>query len=233
MLLGFFDRISVINLPERTDRRREIESALRSIHIDPRDPRVEFFAARKPARKDDWPSLGARGCFLSHSAILRDARDRRLANILIAEDDCEFAPALADSQGRIVQALAGQHWDIVYLGHVEPVAPNGAFSLIRWTEPLMTAHLYAVNRSILDRLVAFLELVERRPEGHLLGGPQHYDGALSMFRAQNPDVVTLIAAPNMAFQRSSSSDVSARWFDKMPGLNHLTNRMRRVIRRRR
>lgn len=233
MLLEFFDRISVINLPQRTDRRREIESALRAIHIDPRDPRVEFFAACKPAHKDDWPSLGARGCFLSHSAILRDARDRGFANILIAEDDCEFAPALAQSQVRIVQALAGQRWDIVYLGHAEPIAPDGAFSLIHWTEPLMTTHLYAVNRSILDRLVAFLELVEHRPEGHLLGGPQHYDGALSMFRAQNPDVITLIASPNMAFQRSSSSDVTARWFDKMPGLNHLANRMRRVVRRRR
>jgi hypothetical protein len=49
----------------------------------------------------------------------------------------------------------------------------------------------------------------------------HLDGAYSTFRHQNPDVVTLIASPNLGWQRSSPSNISPRWFDRVPGLRQL------------
>jgi len=85
----------------------------------------------------------------------------------------------------------------------------------------MTAHFYAVNGRILDRLLRFLEELQHRPLGHPDGGPMHLDGAYSTFRAQNPDVVTLIASPNLGWQRSSRSDISPKWFDNVPGLSPL------------
>ncbi len=44
------------------------------------------------------------------------------------------------------------------------------------------------------------------------------DGALTMYRAANPKVVTLLAQPVVAGQRSSRSDITSKWWDKVPGV---------------
>ena len=54
-----------------------------------------------------------------------------------------------------------------------------------------------------------------------------------MFRAQNPDVRTLIASPNLGSQRSSRSDISAAWYDRMPIVGNVINLGRRLLRRHR
>ena len=63
-----------------------------------------------------------------------------------------------------------------------------------------------------NRPVLFMEELQQRPPGHPDGGPMHIDGAYSTFRVQNPDVVTLIASPNLGWQRSSRSDVTPNWW---------------------
>ena len=40
---------------------------------------------------------------------------------------------------------------------------------------------------------------------------------LSWFRRQNPDVVTVVAAPSLASQRPTRSDLSPRWFRSFAG----------------
>jgi hypothetical protein len=227
-LFNNFELVSIVNLPDRVDRRRQMESQLYKLGVAPTAGHLEFFPAIRVATLDDWPSLGARGCFLSHYAILKRARDRHMRNILIMEDDCEFAPITRAFEHQIVTALGESPWDIVYLGHREQLGVFGPVSLVPWPQPVICAHLYAINGNILDRLVDFLEQVMRRPEGHPQGGPQHYDGALTMFRAQNKDVITLLAAPSIAGQRSSRSDVSIRWFDQVPGLRTAINGLRTI-----
>jgi hypothetical protein len=54
----------------------------------------------------------------------------------------------------------------------------------------------------------------------------HLDGAYSTFRAQNPDVVTLITSPNLGWQRSSPSDITPNWWDRVPGLRQLAGAAR-------
>jgi hypothetical protein len=44
----------------------------------------------------------------------------------------------------------------------------------------------------------------------------HFDGALSMFRAAHPDVLTLIAQPNLGWQRASRSDLHSTWWQRTP-----------------
>jgi glycosyl transferase family 25 len=44
------------------------------------------------------------------------------------------------------------------------------------------------------------------------------DGAMSFFRARHPEILTLVAAPSLASQRPSRSDLTPRWFDRIPGL---------------
>jgi len=43
----------------------------------------------------------------------------------------------------------------------------------------------------------------------------HVDGAYSWFRKDHPELTTLITVPELAFQRSSATDVHARrWYDR-------------------
>jgi len=207
-----------------------MERELNKIGLPPKAGHVEFFPAVRATAVDDWPSLGARGCFLSHYAVLKQALKRGLHNILIMEDDCEFASTTEEFEPQMVRTLQASAWDIVHLGHCEKPEVSGPPTLIRWDRPTMGAHLYAVNLSALGRLINFLEQVMQRPDGHPEGGPQHYDGALTMFRAQNKDLVTLIAAPSIAGQRSSRSDIQGRWFDRVPGLRNAVNGVRRIMR---
>ena len=80
-LSNYFERVVIINLPERTDRRRRMERQLEAAGIDPQRPPVEFFAGIRPAEAGGWPSIGSRGGFLSHDTVLRQAKERGLRNI--------------------------------------------------------------------------------------------------------------------------------------------------------
>jgi len=224
-LNDYFERVYIVNLPERRDRRREMQAQLKRINL-----RASFFPAVRVSEAGDWPGLGARGCFQSHFQILQKALCSGARNVMILEDDLDFSPILQGIEKELTAMLAAGDWDLLYLGHVEPLPEHSGVKLLPWTEPLMTAHFYAINGRILERLVQFLEFVQARPSGHPLGGPQHYDGALCMFRAQNPDIKTLIVTPNLGSQRSSRSDISSAWYDRLPLLGHLINAARRLRR---
>lgn len=233
-LLAGFERIVVVNLPERADRRREMEVELAKVGVDSTDVRLRFFAAKRPTEKGDWPSLGARGCFQSHLEILQQAQAAELRNILILEDDCDFTDHPVAVRAALLDSLHTTDWDLAYLGH--PVSFDDAPTVepgtwVAHNAPFQQSHCYAVNGRAIPRLVEFLEAITRRPEGHPLGGPQHYDGALNMFRQQNPDVKTLLAGPSLAHQRSSKSDIYEHWYDKIPGLSQLVA-LRRALKKR-
>jgi GR25 family glycosyltransferase involved in LPS biosynthesis len=74
--------IFVINLEHRTDRRRAMEKELSKIGWN-----AEFFPAIRPAEAADFPSIGARGCFLSHLAVLRRASETEARRLILVEDD--------------------------------------------------------------------------------------------------------------------------------------------------
>lgn len=226
--LNCFDKVFVVNLPERTDRRKAIQSELEWIGASDRD-KVEIFPAVKPTEPGGFPSIGARGCFMSHLEILRKARDAGMRRILIIEDDLMFNNSLKKYQQAVAQHMATDGYDIAYLGHMVESRNSGAMQFETYEKPLMQSHFIAFRGDAIPRLVAFFETMLQRPPGHPDGGPMHVDGAYSTFRAQNPDVVTHIAMPNLGFQRPSPSDIAGfRWFDKMAGLKELSALARRV-----
>ena len=68
-------------------------------------------------------------------------------------------------------------------------------------------------------------LTGRRPDTlHLWSNGTH-------FRERNPDVVTLLASPSLAHQRSSKSDIFEHWYDRVPGLSQLAS-LRRSLKKR-
>ncbi len=225
-LLNFFDKSYIINLPERLDRRAEMEQQLKRLGLS---DKVTFFPAIRPTDKGEFPSIGARGCFLSHLAVLKDAKSQNLNNLLIMEDDLSFSRFLIEQQDRITDKLRPLKWDFVYLGHGLVLDESQEIVFHEYSEPLVLAHFLAMNKNTIAQLVDFLEEILTRPAGHPIAGPMHVDGAYSTFRVQNPTTITLIANPNLGFQRSSSSDIAnLKWFDTTPILSQLVIITRKV-----
>jgi hypothetical protein len=213
-IIDFFERTYIINLPQRTDRRRAMLKELEGVEISLVPKKVEIFPAICPTDAGAFPSIGARGCFLSHLNVLKRVKEDCLANVLVMEDDLSISKNFMADEANLVNQLSASNWGFVYFGHVEKTLPAPKATLQPFSGNLLTTHFYGVNATILDRLLVFLEELQRRPAGHPDGGPMHIDGAYSTFREQNPDVTTLIASPNLGFQRSSRSDISPNWLDR-------------------
>lgn len=228
--------IYVINLPSRTDRRAEMADQLARLGTGFAAPNVTLFPAVRPEAAGPFPSLGARGCFLSHLGVLRDARDRGFARILILEDDADFTQALIAAADGLRCLLRSDAWDLVYLGYVAKgplgVAYDGdaSYVAVPSTTHLETSHAIALQKQPIEHFVPYLEQMLARPPGDPNGGPMHVDGAYSWFRAQNPQIRTLVHTRQCIVQRASRSDIAVTgWKERTPligALRRLRNRLR-------
>jgi glycosyl transferase, family 25 len=226
-LMASFERVYIINLPERTDRRKRVESELRRIGLNI-NGRGEFFNAIRPADAGPFPNIGARGCFLSHLAILQEARKAGLQSILVLEDDLVFVRDFTSLVNPVVDALNKTEWDIIYFGYVG-FSSQGTGPIERCDEPLGQTHFYGIREPGLSQLCDYLLSVIERPAGHPDGGPMYPDAAFNMFRQRNPSVSTYIAVPELGIQGSSPSDIAGfHWFDKVPVLRWIASIARRV-----
>lgn len=228
-LFNFFDKSYIINLPERVDRRTEMKRELQRLGISDSSDGVNFFPGIKPKDKGDFPSIGARGCFLSHLEILKEAKKSNLDNVLIMEDDLTFTKLLVEQQNSIVNELKNSDWNFAYLGHGEKLNHSQERFFYQHDKPLMLAHFFCVNKEIIPQLVDFLEEILKRPAGHPEGGPMHVDGAYSTFRQKHTQAITLIAHTSLGYQRYSPSNIAGyKWFDKLPIFSQLATAARRA-----
>jgi glycosyl transferase, family 25 len=222
---NFFDRVYVVNLPERTDRRKTIALELEKAGLPLTPDQIEIFPAIRPDSAGEFPNIGARGCFLSHLAILKQAKKDGLSNILIVEDDLVISNLFKQQEEALVDQLQQTDWGFVYFGHSvkaqKVTVGQPKAKLQPFTGSFQTTHFYGVNSTIFDRLIEFLEAVQQRPEGHPDGGPMHVDGAYNHFRSQNPEILTLLAFPNLGTQENSRSDITPSWRDRAPVVRNL------------
>jgi glycosyl transferase family 25 len=233
----FFDRVYVINLSSRPDRRREMQTQLERIGLSLNAPDVVLFEAIKPVDPAGFPTLGARGCFMSHLAVLREARDKGLASVLILEDDLNFCDDFVAKFAAVAAGLACNSWGLWYGSYQLDAPPPGSVASCVRADPALaigTSALLAVNGPQIAPLVQYLEAMLRRPAGDPAGGPMHIDGAYCWYRLAHPEAATWLATPPLGFQRSSRTDVHAlRWFDRagwaavvVSALRRLQNRWR-------
>jgi hypothetical protein len=226
-LTNYFERTYVINLPSRPDRLRDMQRELARNGVGLVAGKVERFPAVRPTDPGEFTSLGARGCFTSHLEILRQALSRGSSGVLIMEDDLAIDARLVAVEEELVRALSSTPWSLVYFGHRAANLPQRSGGFVRSDEDTTCAHFYGVSAQGLRPLVEFLETVLKRPAGHPDGGPMHYDGALTTFRALNPQL-TLFASPSLGSQRSSKSDITPRWFDRVPLFRDAVGQTRRL-----
>ena len=238
LLRDLFDRIYVINLAERADRRREMAVELRRVGLSLEDPLVTVFPAVRPPDRGEFESIGARGCFMSHLGVLKDAQAKGLRSILILEDDVDWTPA-ALMPGARAEALREPDWSFLHGGQGEDrAAAHGVIALAELApgQDFRLTHFIGLRGAIIGQLVVYLEAMLARPAGSPEGGPMHVDGAYSWFRREHPGVAARVCVPSVAHQRSSRSDitVAAGWRGSKAAdlARRLLRPIRSVLRRR-
>ena len=206
-----FDRIRIINLPARSDRRAEMTAELRRVGLAD-DPRVEF--ANGVIAEDATPfrSAGEKGVFLAQLQVLRDAAEAG-ESVLILEDDVDFTAAA--STWRRSEAC-----DIAYGGY------EGADPANLEASNIIGAHCMGFSARAVKELAPFLERLLRHES------PPPIDGAYVWFRRAHPQFRTEFAYPIVAVQRPSRSDIAPRRaFDRVAVLR-VPARMGRAVKRR-
>ncbi|MBJ7499692.1 MAG: hypothetical protein JHC57_08065 [Sphingopyxis sp.] len=195
-IFDHFDAIRIVNLAQRTDRRREMDRELARVGLAG-DPRVAYFSAIRPVDAGRFTSIGAHGVYLSQKMLLREAAAAG-RSLLILEDDCLFLPGAADRE-------FGNDWDIFYGGYTA----SDPQELLK--SDIQGAHMMGFS-ALGARLVSeYLEQLTCE------GIHPPIDAAYVWFRRANPEVRTTFADPPLAGQRPSRSDIAAlAWYDRVP-----------------
>ena len=230
--LGVFERVFVINLPSRADRRQEMEEQFRKIGLGWDTANIELFPAIRPVHAGEFPTVGTRGCFLSHLGVLKKAAAERLHSILILEDDVNFVTDFVPRMSAVERELGRRDWGFFYGGYkLDRPLVDGAGGIVEIapSDGVQTAHFLGLNGDVLQRLINYLEAQLRRPAGHADGGPMHVDGSYTWFRCAHKEVKTVLAVPELAYQRASRTDIhDLRWHDRAPGVREAVALIRRL-----
>src|SRR5947209_2748568 len=144
-IIDYFDRAYVINLADRTDRRRQVEREFSSVGFMIPNGKVQFYTAVRHTDKAGFPDVGTRGNFDSHRRVLEIANEERLRNVLIFEDDVCFRSIGDSFKQQLVAQLLREEWDVVCFGYLVPSDAGLAGPLLRWQDDFLGAQFYAVN----------------------------------------------------------------------------------------
>jgi len=234
LLLDSFERIRIINLKHRADRRKEMISEFRRLGLNIDGHKIAFHDACKPDDAGHFPSIGARGCFTSHYDILAEALAANVRNVLILEDDLDFVGTIEKDLPPVLTELFADDWSIFYGGYEQYAGPTDTplLSLAPSDEGIRTTHFLALNRTAIELAVPYLKRMAERPAGDPEGGPMHVDGAYGWLRQAYPQLRTWLATPELGHQRPSRTDIHILgWQDQLSVIRGITAFCRRLKRR--
>lgn len=228
-LYNYFDRISILHLPEQAERFRSICGELLDLGCEITFPKVHVHYSSHPPDAHGFPSHGAYGNYRSHLAVLRAALQEKVQTLWVLEDDAIFSRVMLRNQEVITEYLQRTDWDFCFFGHSLKLKarPQGFMALPPQVE-FIWAYSYAIRAQILPRLIEYLELSMSLPAGHPQGGKIYIDAAYNLFRRFNPDVRALAATPALCMQKGCVSSLSGpRWYDRPRSTRPLLSLARR------
>jgi GR25 family glycosyltransferase involved in LPS biosynthesis len=146
---GTFAQIVCINLNRRPDRwaRARARFAVHGIAPVERFAAVDGFAVAVP---EVWKGReGAYGCLRSHLDAVASARDRGVGDLLIFEDDVEFASDLGSRFDR-ARAQLPDDWDILYFGGIHAERPRHVGDALARVSRTLSTFAYAIRARAFD-----------------------------------------------------------------------------------
>jgi glycosyl transferase family 25 len=148
--MEYIDKIFYINLDKRTDRKQEIEEEL---------TRMGLNAERYPAIHT--PQSGIVGCGYSHLNVLKMARDQRLKNVLILEDDFMFLvdrETLDREMRKFFESDLGRDFDVLMISYIiQGDREVNGYSNVRKVLNGQTASGYIVNERYYNTIIDLYE----------------------------------------------------------------------------
>jgi glycosyl transferase family 25 len=215
MLFDAFDRVRIVSLVERQDRRRQMGRQLAAIGLIG-DPKFSFFDAIRMSAPGPFRSSGSHGCYLSHLAILTEAANNR-QSVAILQDDCDFLDRIRSYQLPPCDIFYGSHSEdgntIIgahFMGFSSRAAALAADYLQQLLDPSFPPDSQACLESGFNPAI--------RPP---------IDGSLVWFRRAYPHLQTAFAL--LGVQRRSRSDITPGALDQIPVVRGAVEAMRRVF----
>ena len=208
----YFEEILCINLDRRQDRWELMQSEFKKIGIL---SRVKRFSAIEDQN-------GEKGCFESHMQCILYAREKKLKNILIFEDDVVFLPCYDEKKiAKSIDVLSDHSWEFYYMGGLERrIKPrpeynklkekydgeyNDDYDYLMECKSVGWAQSYAVNNTIYDKIYedynnGLWETVDKKFNGKPGGADKYYQNILCP--------KTFVNVPSMTSQYDITSDLS-------------------------
>ena len=193
----FFEAIYVINLDERIDRWEHAQEEFKKAGIL---DRVQRFSGIRDAD-------GRLGIIKSNLAIIKIAKEKKLKNVLIFEDDVQF---IVDNPQEVlaktIQQIGNIKWHLFYLG------ANTHQKLTKFKPNLiLLKNAFAVHSMAYSELMydIFINKYEK------LKVISTYDDILDVFLARKiqEKYICLMTNPMMTTQMNSYSDIENRIVD--------------------
>jgi len=171
------DKIFIINLEHRGDRKKKILSELQRIGLN----NYEIFKAIKPTEEmiNEWNpnflnpipewfkrtggdenkyKIGALGCMLSHLEIIKLCIERKYNNVLILEDDTEFQIGNGIRFDQVISIMKNQfenlNFGLFYLaGNHRGAQLQKKSDNINRVKGTLTTGSYIINKSVMKFIV--------------------------------------------------------------------------------
>lgn len=209
--MKIFDKIYVINLPSRPDRKYQIESQLKQMG-------QEYEILPAVSGKDfknqlAGPDAGRNGCSVSHILAFKRAEYLGLDNYLILEDDAVLRMGFPGLMKNCMQDLP-DGWDMLYLGASIPQEETTTriTDRIHRLHKAFTTHAYMVNMK--DHFL-FKAMIEQ------FDFSMPIDAWFSIHHREH--IQAFITVPPLAWQREGFSDIEGRnmnynWIEQGSGI---------------
>ena len=172
------DKIFIINLKHRTDRKKQLINELEKQNID--QDRYEFFNGVRPTKDDvhEWSSnfckhvindvapnkrdkylIGCLGCLKSHMEIVKLSLERGYENVLILEDDTEFI----NDYNKIFDYASqiNNDYDMLYLSGSHLGTKTPTTENIHKVEGTHTTGSYLIKKNAMEFLVENIKGYEK------------------------------------------------------------------------
>lgn len=193
----YFDEIYCINLDERTDRWEHAQEEFRKAGI--LDRVIRFSAIRD--------ADGRLGVIKSNLTIIKIAKEKKLKNVLIFEDDVQFiVDNPQDVLAKTIQQIGNIKWHLFYLG------ANTHQKLTKFKPNLiLLKNAFAVHSMAYSELM-YDVLINKYDKLKVIST---YDDILDVFLARKiqEKYICLMTNPMMTTQMNSYSDIENRIVD--------------------